>query len=301
MAAPRFLQRLFADEAQRRDLARSKDRQTESAGNHTAVRGEGAVNSIEQEINQTKDNQAVEYVDEDCTEAGSDIPPALSYSSSSTTSEPSPIDADTDTLDDGWHSTSPTPTPPATACTVVAATKSKTLSSPNSPSSADMAFTTAQRGNSTHYYLHQPHFSPSDASFSYSQAGSSAFSSPASAFSYASSSYSGYTSSSSYSNLHTFALPPASLGLPPSSSSSSLTPTVTPPSTSLLSSPDSKATRTDIVDGEHDDGDDEEDDQEELLQPPDNFAMVSAHLYRSSFPKKQNFSFLRSLGLKTVL
>ncbi|BGP13153.1 tyrosine-protein phosphatase siw14 [Rhodosporidiobolus nylandii] len=38
-----------------------------------------------------------------------------------------------------------------------------------------------------------------------------------------------------------------------------------------------------------------------ILTPPENFAMVSAGLYRSSFPRSQNFSFLRSLGLKSVL
>ncbi|BGO98356.1 Inositol phosphatase SIW14 [Rhodotorula toruloides] len=37
------------------------------------------------------------------------------------------------------------------------------------------------------------------------------------------------------------------------------------------------------------------------LCPPDNFSMVSPKLYRSSFPKKSNFAFLRSLGLKSVM
>ncbi|GEM11982.1 hypothetical protein Rt10032_c18g5999 [Rhodotorula toruloides] len=37
------------------------------------------------------------------------------------------------------------------------------------------------------------------------------------------------------------------------------------------------------------------------LVPPDNFSMVSPKLYRSSFPKKSNFAFLRSLGLKSVM
>lgn len=37
------------------------------------------------------------------------------------------------------------------------------------------------------------------------------------------------------------------------------------------------------------------------LQPPDNFAMVNSWLYRSSFPKKKHFPFLRTLGLKSVL
>lgn len=37
------------------------------------------------------------------------------------------------------------------------------------------------------------------------------------------------------------------------------------------------------------------------LQPPDNFAMVNSWLYRSSFPKKKHFPFLKTLGLKSVL
>ncbi|GAA5826279.1 hypothetical protein JCM11251_007238 [Rhodosporidiobolus azoricus] len=37
------------------------------------------------------------------------------------------------------------------------------------------------------------------------------------------------------------------------------------------------------------------------LRPPENFAMVSPGLYRSSFPRRANFSFLRSLGLKSVM
>ncbi|CAO1633189.1 unnamed protein product [Jaminaea pallidilutea] len=37
------------------------------------------------------------------------------------------------------------------------------------------------------------------------------------------------------------------------------------------------------------------------LQPPDNFAMVNSWLYRSSFPKKKHFGFLKTLGLKSVL
>ena len=40
--------------------------------------------------------------------------------------------------------------------------------------------------------------------------------------------------------------------------------------------------------------------QEDLL-PPDNFAMVNTHVYRSSFPKKKHFPFLRTLGLRSVL
>ncbi|KAJ1041759.1 hypothetical protein NDA14_004718 [Ustilago hordei] len=40
--------------------------------------------------------------------------------------------------------------------------------------------------------------------------------------------------------------------------------------------------------------------QEDLL-PPDNFAMVNSHVYRSSFPKKKHFPFLRTLALRSVL
>ncbi|KAG2182785.1 hypothetical protein INT44_005765 [Umbelopsis vinacea] len=40
---------------------------------------------------------------------------------------------------------------------------------------------------------------------------------------------------------------------------------------------------------------------EEALIPPENFNMVSDYIYRSSFPKKKHFSFLKKLGLKSVL
>ena len=40
---------------------------------------------------------------------------------------------------------------------------------------------------------------------------------------------------------------------------------------------------------------------DELLIPPDNFAMVNSFVYRSSFPKKKHFPFLRTLGLRSVL
>jgi hypothetical protein len=44
-----------------------------------------------------------------------------------------------------------------------------------------------------------------------------------------------------------------------------------------------------------------EPDLEDELVPPGNFSMVATHIYRSSFPKKKNFPFLKSLGLKSVL
>lgn len=37
------------------------------------------------------------------------------------------------------------------------------------------------------------------------------------------------------------------------------------------------------------------------LQAPENFATVSTDLYRSSFPRKQHFPFLKNLGLKSVM
>lgn len=37
------------------------------------------------------------------------------------------------------------------------------------------------------------------------------------------------------------------------------------------------------------------------LIPPDNFAMVNSWVYRSSFPKKKHFQFLKTLGLRSVL
>lgn len=44
-----------------------------------------------------------------------------------------------------------------------------------------------------------------------------------------------------------------------------------------------------------------EEQQLQALQPPDNFAMVNSWLYRSSFPKKKHFEFLKTLGLRSVL
>jgi len=38
-----------------------------------------------------------------------------------------------------------------------------------------------------------------------------------------------------------------------------------------------------------------------LYTPPVNFAMVTHNLFRSSFPQKENFPYLRKLGLKSVL
>jgi len=35
--------------------------------------------------------------------------------------------------------------------------------------------------------------------------------------------------------------------------------------------------------------------------PPDNFALVTGMVYRSSFPKPENLPYLKKLGLKTVL
>lgn len=37
------------------------------------------------------------------------------------------------------------------------------------------------------------------------------------------------------------------------------------------------------------------------LVPPDNFAMVNTWVYRSSFPKKKHFPFLKTLGLRSIL
>src|SRR5271170_2250551 len=38
-----------------------------------------------------------------------------------------------------------------------------------------------------------------------------------------------------------------------------------------------------------------------LYSPPANFGMVTHNLYRSSFPQKENFAYIRRLGLKSVL
>ncbi|GAA5892325.1 hypothetical protein JCM8208_001511 [Rhodotorula glutinis] len=46
---------------------------------------------------------------------------------------------------------------------------------------------------------------------------------------------------------------------------------------------------------------DEPEPDADTLRPPENFAMVSPKLYRSSFPRDKHFPFLRSLGLKSVM
>lgn len=49
-------------------------------------------------------------------------------------------------------------------------------------------------------------------------------------------------------------------------------------------------------------GEEGEDGEYEELIPPENFAMIEKGLYRSGFPKKKNFAFLRkSLRLKSIL
>lgn len=40
---------------------------------------------------------------------------------------------------------------------------------------------------------------------------------------------------------------------------------------------------------------------EETVQPPENFTMVSSWIYRSSFPSRRHFGFLRGLGLRNIL
>ena len=45
----------------------------------------------------------------------------------------------------------------------------------------------------------------------------------------------------------------------------------------------------------------QEDEYEEEWIPPENFTLVSKGIYRSAFPKRKNFGFLKRLGLKSVL
>jgi Tyrosine phosphatase family len=40
---------------------------------------------------------------------------------------------------------------------------------------------------------------------------------------------------------------------------------------------------------------------EEALNPPTNFAMVEEGIYRSGFPEEANFSFLRTLKLRSIM
>lgn len=44
-----------------------------------------------------------------------------------------------------------------------------------------------------------------------------------------------------------------------------------------------------------------DDDEIEELFPPENFVMVTKGIFRSSFPKRKNFAFMKRLGLKTIL
>ncbi|XVE87712.1 hypothetical protein DITRI_Ditri19aG0009800 [Diplodiscus trichospermus] len=48
-------------------------------------------------------------------------------------------------------------------------------------------------------------------------------------------------------------------------------------------------------------GDDSQRDGEELFVPPLNFAMVDNGIFRSGFPDSANFSFLKSLGLRSII
>ncbi len=40
---------------------------------------------------------------------------------------------------------------------------------------------------------------------------------------------------------------------------------------------------------------------EEVIIPPDNFSMVENGIYRSAFPRSKNLSFLKQLGLRTII
>lgn len=40
---------------------------------------------------------------------------------------------------------------------------------------------------------------------------------------------------------------------------------------------------------------------DDIVTIPENFSMVASGIYRSSFPKRKNFSFLKKLKLKSVL
>ncbi|KAJ3038913.1 hypothetical protein HDV00_012835 [Rhizophlyctis rosea] len=51
---------------------------------------------------------------------------------------------------------------------------------------------------------------------------------------------------------------------------------------------------------EEDEGEGEEEEEEEL-HPCENFNMVTKGVYRSAFPKKRNFAFLKKLGLRSIL
>ncbi|KAI8000336.1 Tyrosine-protein phosphatase DSP1 [Camellia lanceoleosa] len=48
-------------------------------------------------------------------------------------------------------------------------------------------------------------------------------------------------------------------------------------------------------------GDVSENDGDELLAPPLNFAMVDYGVFRSGFPESANFSFLQTLGLRSIV
>lgn len=48
-------------------------------------------------------------------------------------------------------------------------------------------------------------------------------------------------------------------------------------------------------------GDDAGRDDEELFVPPLNFAMVDNNIFRSGFPGPANFSFLQSLGIRSIV
>jgi tyrosine-protein phosphatase SIW14 len=45
----------------------------------------------------------------------------------------------------------------------------------------------------------------------------------------------------------------------------------------------------------------ETDDRQEEVTPPENFSPVCGEIYRSSFPRPENFQFLKTLGIKSIL
>ncbi|TPX45123.1 hypothetical protein SeMB42_g04105 [Synchytrium endobioticum] len=58
---------------------------------------------------------------------------------------------------------------------------------------------------------------------------------------------------------------------------------------------------TDTIDLEQQQAHNNDDEEEEEIVPCENWAMVSKGVYRSAMPKRRNFTFLKKLGLKSVL
>ena len=133
------------------------------------------------------------------------------------------------------------------------------------------------------------------------------YNSPGTPFSHA---VNAHSQSSPAQSLHAFSLPPASLDLPVASTSGfSCNAEISSISTNVkrTAHPMPFFTQSPLRTASHHDSSDDGDGEtlpgidDSLLQLPENFALVYPNVFRSSFPLKRHYPYLRGLGLKTVL